>query len=97
MTKRDDKFKVGDKVWWNVPVVMQACRTWVPDTMKPTVVIAVRDHMPNAGHSQLVRVSPNYCPYGDEFDGSWFYPINREKDCAIDHNGREIYAKDYAP
>lgn len=74
---REDRFAVGDEVWWNVPVVMEHCRTWAPDITRPTTVIAVKDRPPRfipASHSQLVRVSPNYCPYGDEFDGIWLLP-----------------------
>ena len=77
---RDDRFAVGDEVWYHVPTVMDACRTWAPDTLKPTRIIAVRD-IPigksgrvNSGHTQMVRVSPNYCPHGDEFNGGWFLP-----------------------
>ena len=69
-------FKVGDEVWWHVPSVMDLCRTWCPDTNKPTTIIAVR---PAPGirvdHPQQVRVSPNYSPYGDEFSGAWFLPV----------------------
>lgn len=77
---REDRFTVGDEVWWHIPTVMDFCRTWAPDITKPVKIIAVRDHK-NASHSQLVRVSPNYCPYGDEFDGSWFLPTGIK-----DHN-----------
>jgi hypothetical protein len=79
---RTDRFEVGDEVWWHIPTVMDFCRSWAPDITKPTTVIAVKDHPcgasdhPNrARHSQLVRVSPNYCPYGDEFEGSWLLPV----------------------
>jgi hypothetical protein len=76
---RTDTFAVGDEVWWLVPTVMEFCRTWAPDTLKPTAIIAVRpielEHVQrNAGHTQYVRVSPNYCPYSDEFSGAWFNP-----------------------
>lgn len=71
---REDRFKVGDEVWWHVPTVMECCRTWAPDITKPVTVVAVRDHR-NSGHSQLVRVSPNYCPWDNEFDGSWLLPV----------------------
>jgi len=69
-------FKVGDVVWWHVPTVMDHCRTWAPDISKPVTVIDVQDvPCPLGGHPQLVRVSPNYSPYGDEFAGSWFLPV----------------------
>lgn len=72
-----ERFKVGDVVWWNVPTVMDHCRAWAPDTLKPVTIIAAEDRpSPNGvGHPQLVRVSPNYCPYGDEFSGDWFLPV----------------------
>lgn len=72
--QRADRFNVGDEVWWNIPTVMDACNTWAPDITKPVKVIAVRDHK-NTAHAQLVRVSPNYCPWGDEFDGTWLLPV----------------------
>lgn len=72
--QREDRFSVGDEVWWNIPVVMDFCRTWAPDITKPVTVIAVKEHT-NSGHSQMVRVSPNYCPHTDEFDGGWFLPV----------------------
>lgn len=70
-------FAVGDEVWWHVPTVMDHCRTWTTDISKPVTIIAVQDRpCPRGiGHPQLVRVSPNYCPYGDEFEGSWFLPV----------------------
>lgn len=78
---RTDRFNVGDEVWYHVPTVMDGCRTWAPDITKPTTIIAVRD-IPvgpngrvNSGHTQMVRVSPNYCRYGDEFNGGWFLPV----------------------
>lgn len=82
---RTDTFQVGDMVEWHMPTVMKFCRTWAPDTSKPTEIIAIRPvgkpHMEaNAGHTQYVRVSPNYCPYGDEFSGAWFRPIIRGDD-----------------
>ena len=76
---RTDKFAVGDVVEWNTPIVMQHCRTWAPDITKPVTVIAVssidNEHLQRAGgHTQLVRIEPNYCPWGDEFSGTWFKP-----------------------
>lgn len=73
---RYDKFKVGDEVCWCIPVVMACCHSWAPDITSPTKVIAVKDRKPsiNNGHTQLVRVSPNYCPFTDEFEGTWFLP-----------------------
>lgn len=79
--QRQDKFAVGDKVWWHIPTVMDHCRTWSPDITRPVKIIAVKEREPgsngkiNAGHTQLVRVSPNYCPWGDQFDGSWLLPV----------------------
>lgn len=72
---RADRFAVGDEVWWNIPVVMSSCNTWAPDITKPVTVIEVNDSKGPGGHSQMVRVSPNYCPYGDEFNGLWFLPV----------------------
>lgn len=79
---RQDRFAVGDEVWYHIPTVMDACRTWAPDITRPTKIIAVRDipipegwTRPNSGHTQMVRVSPNYCPHGDEFNGGWFLPV----------------------
>lgn len=78
---REDRFAVGDEVWWHIPTVLAACTTWAPDITKPVTIIAVKDRHPgpsgrvNAGHSQLVRVSPSYCPYSDEFDGTWLLPV----------------------
>jgi hypothetical protein len=78
---RQDRFVVGDEVWYHVPTVMDACRTWAPDISKPARIIAVRDieRRPDgkvpSGHTQMVRVSPNYCPHGDEFNGGWFLPV----------------------
>jgi hypothetical protein len=76
---RTDKFAVGDVVEWNTSIVMQHCRTWAPDITTPVTVIAVRsvdnEHLQRAGgHTQLVRIEPNYCPWGDEFSGTWFKP-----------------------
>lgn len=73
--QRADRFAVGDVIWWNVPVVMSSCVTWAPDITQPVKVIEIKDKKSPGGHSQLVRVSPNYCPYGDEFDGLWFLPV----------------------
>lgn len=76
MNRHAEIFKVGDEVWWHVPSVMAHCRTWAPDTLKPVSIVAVQDAKGvNLPHPQLVRVSPNYCPYGDEFSGSWFLPV----------------------
>jgi len=79
---RLDRFSVGDEVWWHIPTVMACCRSWAPDITKPTKIIAVRDKplgpdgkLHNSSHTQLVRVSPNYSPYGDEFEGSWLLPV----------------------
>jgi hypothetical protein len=79
--RHTERFSVGDEVWWHVPTVMDSCRTWAPDISKPTKIIAVKDRegwavdQVNPCHPQLVRVSPNYCPWGDEFDGSWLLPV----------------------
>ena len=75
---RQDRYRRGDKVEWLLPVVMQNCRTWAPDLTKEFSIIAVRD-APGVRpeHCQLVRVAPNYSPYGDEFSGGWFKPIER--------------------
>ena len=76
-----ERFSVGDEVWWHVPTVMDCCRTWSPNITKPTKIIAVKDREGwsigkiNPSHPQLVRVSPNYCPWGDEFDGGWLLPV----------------------
>lgn len=74
---RHDKFAVGDEVWWHIPTVMACCRSWSPDITKPTKITAVTDRAPsiNNGHTQLVRVSPNYCPFTDEFEGTWLLPV----------------------
>jgi hypothetical protein len=83
---RKDRFEVGDEVWWNIPVVMDCCNTWAPDITKPTKIIAVRDRPPSfngKGHSQMVRVLPNYCPWGDEFEGTWLLPTG-----VLSHNDR---------
>lgn len=76
-----ERFSVGDEVWWHVPTVMDCCNTWTPNITKPTKIIAVKDRegwsigRANPCHPRLVRVSPNYCPWGDEFDGSWLLPV----------------------
>ena len=85
MSVRTDVFAIGDRVEWNVPVVMQFCRTWAPDITKPVEIIAVRsagnEHLQRAaGHTQLVRVSPNYSPFDDEFSGAWFKPTSHPED-----------------
>lgn len=72
--QREDRFKVGDEIWWHVPTVMDCCNSWAPDTSKPVRVIAVKDKR-NSSHTQLVRVTPNYCPFTDEFGGEWFLPV----------------------
>lgn len=75
---RMDRYRPGDKVEWLLPAVMANCRTWAPDMTKEFSIIAVRE-APGVRreHCQLVRVTPNYSPYGDEFSGSWFKPIER--------------------
>ncbi len=83
MTIRQDKFKIGDSIWWHIPTVMEHCRSWAPDICNPTTVIAVEDitnpHLQKAaGHTQRVRIAPNYCPYGDEFSGGWFNPTGKK-------------------
>ena len=76
------RFAIGDEVWWHVPTVMASCRTWAPDITKPTKIIAVNEgNWIGIAHPQQVRVAPSYCPYGDEFGGSWFLPIG-----FTDHN-----------
>lgn len=77
---RTDRYEVGDVVEWHLPTVMASCHTWAPDVSRPTTIIAVEDiesagGREAAGHSQHVRVSPNYCPYGDGFSGAWFKPL----------------------
>jgi len=79
---RTDRFAVGDEVWWHIPTVMDHCRSWAPDITRPTTIIAVRehpcaapDHVNRSRHTQLVRVQPNYCPWGDEFEGGWLLPV----------------------
>ena len=79
MAIRTDTFAIGDVVEWYTPHVMEFCRTWAPDTTKPVKAIAVRSAGSEnlqraAGHTQLVRIEPNYCPYDDEFSGAWFKP-----------------------
>lgn len=76
--QREDLFQVGDVVWYNIPVVMDCCRSWAPDITKPVTVIAVKDAGHNTSHKQLIRVTPNYNPYGDEFGGIWFLPVGIE-------------------
>lgn len=77
MATHTERFSVGDEVWWHVPTVMQHCRTWAPVIDKPVTIVEVQDRPSPNGvvHPQLVRVSPNYCPYGDEFGGDWFLPV----------------------
>lgn len=80
MTIRQDTYKVGDAVKWRLSVVAEHCLTWAPDLTKEYTVIEVRDetnpHLQRAaGHTQQIRVSPNYCPYGDKFSGAWFEPV----------------------
>lgn len=76
------RFEVGDEVWWHVPTVMDFCNTWAPDITRPTKIIAVETRAGGGtGHPQMVRVSPNYCPHGDQFDASWFLPVG-----VTDHN-----------
>jgi hypothetical protein len=72
--QREDRFKIGDKIWWHVPTVMDWCNSWAPPLDKPVTVIAVKDKK-NSSHTQLVRITPNYCPWGDEFGGEWFLPV----------------------
>ena len=90
---RQDKFQVGDRLFWNTPVCMDHCYTWYPPSDVEYTCIEVRDiesphGMRGAGHTQMVRVKPNYNKWGDEFSGVWFYPIDRETGNSIDHNGR---------
>ena len=98
---REDRFSVGDEVWWHIPTVMDHCRSWAPNITKPVTVIAVKNHTlmsgsdrPASGHWQLVRVSPNYCPWGDEFDGLWFLPtgIKSHNDAAY-RNRPDVIAR----
>jgi len=90
---RKDRFAVGDEAWWNVPVVMACCNTWAPDTLKPVTIIAVSDKPTRAEglkphlHAQMVRVSPNYSPWGDEFDAVWLLPVGIRS-----HNDKAYWA-----
>ena len=94
---RTDRFEVGDRVHWNIPICMASCRTWYPPQDREYRLIAVKDietegGRRGAGHTQEVRVSPNFNKWGDgdEFSGLWFYPIDRATGKSIDHNGRPI-------
>ncbi|KLK91376.1 hypothetical protein AA309_19945 [Microvirga vignae] len=79
---RQDKYVVGDKVRFDISMVMEHCRSWAPDVTKEYTITRVDEiesphSQRGAGHTQLVSISENPSPFGGEFSGKWFLPIDR--------------------